>query len=423
MLVPGTSETSATANSAQPAGLLAGVGAGLAARYGDDIAVRYLPYAAAPAPYRASQSGGVAGLTSLLGGLCDSTQVVLAGYSQGADIVGDVTSAIGHGRGPISAARVLAVGLLSDPRRDPDTPQLGAPAPGQGIAGPRAEDFGELAGRVRTHCAPGDLYCSTSPETSPALSAIGRAFTGTAALGTDSTSSDSAATTASGLIASSVTRQVVIVLGGLAGFAANLPTIVDDLAQLPNRVLAGDIAGAHQLAGDLNTQFEPLVTMAGKVDLHLVAQALSMAAPLDSSGTTATAAQIVDILARVDIARVARDAGIAQELTWRAVSKVSSGDPLGAGLEMIGLIPVAADLAGVAAVALTGEGGAQLAGLAQSFTTTTPSSPEAGAALAELAREGGDAARFYGGGVHQTGYHDAVTILLNWLTSQIDTAR
>ncbi|WP_156161843.1 cutinase family protein [Nocardia vulneris] len=418
ILVPGTTETSPAANPTQPAGLLTTVGNGLSARYGGDIDVRYLPYPAALAPYRPSQNGGVAAMSSMLSGLCASTRVVLAGYSQGADVVGDTTAAIGQGRGPLDPARVLGVGLISDPRRDPATPQLGAPATGQGIAGPR-DDFGALANRVRTVCATGDLYCSTDPNAAPALSAIGRAFTSGNAL-PDSAGSFTPAAGAD-LDPSSVTRQVVIVLGGLAGVAANLPAIVDDLGQLPARLAAGDLPGLHQLTGDLNTQLQPLVEMASKVDLRLVARALTLAAPLDQSGTVGTAAQIVNVLAGVDVARAARDIGTAQEIAWRALDKLTGGDPLSGGLELIGLAPIGADLAGIAAAALTGEGGAHLSGLASSFTELT--SPDTSQAFADLAREGGDAAQFYLGGVHQTGYDAAVVQVLEFLTSQIDTAR
>ncbi|WP_280433447.1 cutinase family protein [Nocardia brasiliensis] len=420
ILVPGTTETSPAANPAQPAGLLTTVGNGLSARYGGDIDVRYLPYPAALAPYRPSQNSGVAAMSSMLSGLCASTRVVLAGYSQGADVVGDTAAAIGQGRGPIDPLRVLGVGLISDPRRDPATPQLGQPATGQGIAGPRV-DFGALAARVQTVCATGDLYCSTDPDAAPALSAIGRAFTSSNAVPDAAGSVSASPAAGSDLDPSSVTRQVVIVLGGLAEVAANLPTIVDDLGELPARLAAGDLPGLHRLTGDLNTQLQPLVEMASKVDLRLVARALTLAAPLDQSGTVGAAAQIVNVLAGVDVARAARDIGTAQEIAWRALDKLTGGDPLGGGLELIGLAPIGADLAGIAAAALTGEGGAHLSGLASSFTTMT--SPDTSQAFADLAREGGDAAQFYLGGVHQTGYDAAVHQVLEFLTSQIDNAR
>ena len=90
-------------------------------------------------------------------------------------------------------------------------------------------------------------------------------------------------------------EQVVTVLGGLTGFAQDVPAIIGDLAQLPGLITTGNIGGLHQTAEDLNNQFAPLVQLASGIDLHLVATALQLAAPLDTSGWTEIAAQIVSI--------------------------------------------------------------------------------------------------------------------------------
>lgn len=419
VLVPGTGETNPGADPTRSVGMLAPIGDGLRARYGNDIDVRSLAYAAAPAPYQQSESGGVQALSGLLAGLCPTTQVVMAGYSQGADVVGDVTSTIGRSQNPIPASRVLAVGLLSDPNRDPSTPQLGQPVDGRGIAGPR-DNFGSLADRVRTVCAAGDLYCATSPEESPGLAAVGRAFTGNSSLLDDTTTSSSTGV----LDPSSVTRQVILVLGGLAEFAANLPAIGDNVLRLPPTVLAGDIGGTHRISGELNNLFSPLVRIADEVDLHLVARALSMAAAADPSGWTAVAAQVVDIIARVDLGRVATDVGLAQEVAWRAVDRLALGDPVGAGLELTGLVPVAADLAATAASALVGDGASQLTGLAADLTARTdPATSAALSDMADLVRQGGDAAEFYTSGVHQSGYGPGVQDVLDWLANSIDKSK
>lgn len=73
----------------------------------------------------------------------------------------------------------------------------------------------------------------------------------------------------------------------LTGVAANIPAILDGLAQLPAVVAAADLARAHQIVGELNNAFNPLVRVPSQVDLHVVAQVLSLAAPLDSSGRSA----------------------------------------------------------------------------------------------------------------------------------------
>ncbi|MGV9832918.1 cutinase family protein [Nocardia niigatensis] len=411
ILVPGTGETNATANPAQPVGLLATLGKGLAARYGGDIDVRYLPYPAAAAPYASSQTEGKQALSSLLGGLCSDTRVVLAGYSQGADVAGDVASAIGTGSSTITASRVAAVALIADPRRDSATPQLGTSTDGQGVSGPRTQGFGSLTDRVRTVCASGDLYCATSDQSSPAWSALGRAFTGE---GQDST--PAASTSSDGqLDAATMARQVIVVAGGLASFASGIPALLGDLGALPGAVLAGNIPEAHRLSGEINTAFSPLVQLADKADLGLVARALDLAAPLDSSGTTAIAAQIVAILARTDLSRVATDIGSTQEIAWRATEKLAGGDVLSAGIELVGMVPVAADLAATAAQALTGTSGS-----GSSLTSALTSNPDTSGVLSDLARQGSDAARFYTSGVHQTGYETYLPAVLDWITAQID---
>jgi hypothetical protein len=225
-----------------------------------------------------------------------------------------------------------------------------------------------------------------------------------------------------GLDPSEIVGQVVGVLGGLAGFAADIPSIVGDLAQLPALIGAGDIPGLHQVAGDLNNEFSPLVTMAAGIDLHLVARVLALAAPLDTSGWTGVAAQIVDILAGVDIGRLATDIGQAQDIAWNAADKLADGDPVGAALALTGLVPVAGDLAATAASALTGDAGARLTGLAHTFTAAT--TPDTSTALTDLARQGGDAARLAAPGGHENGYTTTgIRQVLDWLTSEIDQVK
>ncbi|MFF3566843.1 cutinase family protein [Nocardia jiangxiensis] len=435
VLVPGTWETQ-TASAGQPTGTLAPIARGLRQRYGANISVRTLATST-------SETEGVHTLSTTLEGLCSSTKVVLAGYSQGADIAGDLATSIGNDQDPLPASRVAAVMLVSDPHRNTSTPQLGKPSPGQGIAGPRNEDFGALAGRVRTLCTSSDLYCSTSPQAASALAAVGRAFTNTPATndtetpspdqtstptptpatnspstsGTDS--AQPAADSIGGLDPSEVIEQVVSVLSGLAGFATDVPAIIGDLAQLPGLITSGNLPGLHQVSGDLNNQFAPLVQMASGIDLHLVAQALALASPLDTSGWTAIASQVVAILANLDIGRIASDIGQAQEIAWSAVQKLTTGDPAGAALALSGVIPIAGDLAVTAASALTGDAGAHLAGLAHTFTTAT--SPDTSNALADLARQGGDAARVTTWGAHQNRYTTGQ--VSSWLTSRIDATR
>ncbi|WP_206024533.1 hypothetical protein [Rhodococcus sp. 14C212] len=62
-----------------------------------------------------------------------------------------------------------------------------------------------------------------------------------------------------------VRDQVLTVATGLT--ALDVPAIVHNLTLLPQKVAALDACGAHQIAGELNNRFSPLVKMAAAVDL------------------------------------------------------------------------------------------------------------------------------------------------------------
>lgn len=226
LMAPGTWETSATADPETAVGMLAPIGNGLEAALGEDIDVRYVPYAASAfdqgLTYSQSKDTLLAALRETLAGLCASTKVMLAGYSQGADGIGDIAADIGHGRGPIPAQRVVGVGLLADPKRDPsNTTALGPHAPGRGLAGIRPGGFGELSSVVRTICLEGDLYCSIREGAQPFLAAIGQVFSGNADLS---------------VFAGELSRSLISELSGSALAALN-PTIsalTDSVASLPN---------------------------------------------------------------------------------------------------------------------------------------------------------------------------------------------
>lgn len=175
-LVPGTWETSPSADPSKPAGLLGAVGEKLKRSYGSTITVIYPNYSASAfdkgKTYAQSESEGVARLQDLIK-RCPSSQNVLGGYSQGADVAGDVAWQIGHGKGPVDPGKVDAVGLVADPKQG--NAQVAGPTPdGQGIAGTRDGGFGELEQKVRQLCAPGDLYCSTNSAQHSFLAGLGQ---------------------------------------------------------------------------------------------------------------------------------------------------------------------------------------------------------------------------------------------------------
>lgn len=128
--------------------------------------------------YNDSRSEGTARANDELAQMyknCPLTSYVIAGFSQGAVIAGDIATNIGAGQGPVPANQVLGVMLIADGRRVPGPgqaievgqtpPGIGAEValrglnvPGITMTGPRP-GFGALAGRVFTICAPGDLIC------------------------------------------------------------------------------------------------------------------------------------------------------------------------------------------------------------------------------------------------------------------------
>ncbi|MEC3918973.1 cutinase family protein [Nocardia sp. CDC160] len=159
--VPGTWETS---DSDPREGMLSLVTRGLPG----SVRVDYVSYPATALPwegevYGRSEREGVnntRGMIADLAGRCGATRFALVGYSQGANVAGDVAAEIGSGIGVIPPDRLVAVGLLSDPRRSPTDLLIGPPVEGAGAAGARPGGFGWVSPVVRTICAVGDLYCS-----------------------------------------------------------------------------------------------------------------------------------------------------------------------------------------------------------------------------------------------------------------------
>jgi hypothetical protein len=110
---------------------------------------------------------------------CPLTNFVMAGFSQGAVISGDIAADIGAGNGPISADRVLGVTLIAYGRRDgvsgTDVPGPldgvgaevalgGLDLPGITMTGRRDGGFGALDDRTNQICAPGDLICASPSD-------------------------------------------------------------------------------------------------------------------------------------------------------------------------------------------------------------------------------------------------------------------
>ncbi|WP_083954801.1 MULTISPECIES: cutinase family protein [unclassified Rhodococcus (in: high G+C Gram-positive bacteria)] len=508
VMTPGTWETTSDADPRVPVGMLAAVGNSLKTKYDNKVEIFYTPYAASAfdqgKTYGDSKTTAIDAINdkvSTVAANCPQTEFIFSGYSQGADATGDIASAVGNGKGPISADKVLAVGLLADPGRGTEGESVVGPSvAGTGIADPRPHGMGTLTGRVATICDPQDLYCSIDKGRNSILGALGTvlskspgastdspvvgggsrlataltsdfshadlsgigddvadltaalnpperqsinvssvAHSATSLLGTlsplaelltsaaanpastsrlaaapagtsenaanqvlaDAQASDlSGALSSVNRIASAATQLIDTgntslatrspEAGTLAGTAAalnnqvaplaatppdvlgqassvlavlkprvvvdqvlniatgitsiNYPAILNDLAMLPQRVAALDVAGAHQIAGDLNNQFAPLVKMAADVDLTWISQILS-AIP-DPTGTAQIAAVVCDLLSRVDITRIANNVGQIQEIAWQLLE----GNPAA----LTGLLPIGLDLASAATTMITG---------------------------------------------------------------------
>ncbi|MFJ2665169.1 cutinase family protein [Nocardia fluminea] len=310
LMAPGTWETTATADPAVPIGMLAPVGNGLAAALGEAIDVRYVPYAASAfdqgLTYSQSKDTLLAALREMLSGLCASTKVMIAGYSQGADGAGDVVADIGNGRGPISAERVIGVGLLADPKRDPSTTTaLGPHAPGRGLAGIRPGGFGQLSPVVRTICLDGDLYCSIREGAQPFLAAIGQVFSGNADLPA---------------FAGELSRSLVSQLssGALAGVKPTMSALTAGVEALPvdSSSATTEVAEIGTEANSLAGVLRPLRELLAFVQKFPAAREKLWAAAAGSPESAALA--ILDVLDQMDIeaalAATTELAGAAQRL-------------------------------------------------------------------------------------------------------------
>ncbi len=193
LVVPGTWESSGDDDphnpTANPNALLLNVTRPIRAQFPESrVDVYTVPYVAqfsnpialppdGQQSYNKSRTEGAGRATDVLAKMhvdCPLSTYVLAGFSQGAVIIGDLAARIGAGDGPVPADQVLGVTLIADGRRvDGQATTIGTDPPGNGaevalkgvnvpgisMTGPRDGGFGALAPRTNTICAPGDLIC------------------------------------------------------------------------------------------------------------------------------------------------------------------------------------------------------------------------------------------------------------------------
>lgn len=576
LFIPGTWETNEAADPAQPIGMLKPIAEAIQREHGATSAIYFTPYMARAFDnghtYADSKHTALTNARKALrdyGTRCTGAKFTITGYSQGADAAGDIASDIGNGRGPISADRVLGVGLLSDPAAGTTgETAVGPRTPGKGIADPRPRGMGALSGRVTSICDPNDLYCSIQKNANPLLGQLGSLLSKlpsdsrlAGALTSDFSKADlpglaaavrelaaslvdprgvdltrvreqadtvehtirplaelvgsgaavkqlatapagsaehnagkvlngaaqadlsgavSAANTISGNatdllnngvetlpagspqvaalsgLSDSLNGQIEVlitlpagVLESAAGILALLKPsemvnqaldvvakvttldfrgILDNLALLPQKVLARDAAGAHAIAGTLNNQLRPLVDLLAAVDVKWVSQVLSMVP--DSHGFLQIATIAASVLSTIDIPKLAEIAGRIQEVAWSVLEKLApppgqQPDPAGAAAALSALLPIGQDLAGVAMGMLTAE--RKDAGLDDLTAALATSKPSPGINLFDLIGDGISAAMFFASNAHvnygalivdETG-RNAIGWLGDWLNSRI----
>lgn len=236
--VAGTWETNKNANPQTAVGLLKAVTDKATTNSGGTIDSIFPAYEATAfdqgVAYADSKADGIKATTDTLrerAARCPSTTFGLSGYSQGADIAGDVAEQIAQGDGPIPASRLGATVLIADPRRGTAGETVVGPnPPGHGIAGPREHGFSGL--NVMTICDPApDLYCAT-PGNDNLLNGIGSVLGNVGLSGTGDSAPTNPADTAT------------------ARDLANLN--IESVKTAPSRIQAalsaGDSAGARTIA-------------------------------------------------------------------------------------------------------------------------------------------------------------------------------
>lgn len=151
-----------------------------------DVAVDYPAQATSWDNYVASSSAGATSVKNMLTeqvGRCPNQKIVLLGYSQGAQIIGDALGGGGGGRlGPETppvphevSNRVAAVILMGDPRHMADQPFTVGTATRDGRL-PRELDqqLTPFAERVRSYCDAEDRFCDSGRSVPVHMTYLGK---------------------------------------------------------------------------------------------------------------------------------------------------------------------------------------------------------------------------------------------------------
>ncbi|ARE37880.1 cutinase (plasmid) [Rhodococcus sp. BH4] len=328
LIIPGTWETAEDADPSIPVGMLKPIAHSIADTNGSAAQIYTLPYMARAfdngKTYADSKSDGLARTKDVIAEIatkCSDTKFTITGYSQGADIAGDLASEIGNGSGPIKAEQVLAVGLLADPGSGTDGEAVIGPKPsGKGIADPRPQGMGKLSGRVASICDPKDLYCSIQKGSSPVLGSLGSVLTKARSAGGDGQVADNShlatalasdfsqadlpgLATVTGNLTSELSKtDGTVDLEKVASSATTLADTISPLAELlgfggANPVTNGQLAAAP--AGTAENNAGHVLDEASKSDLSsalsTVTAIADTASKLASKGSTTLPASSPDL--------------------------------------------------------------------------------------------------------------------------------
>ncbi|MBT2263537.1 cutinase family protein [Rhodococcus erythropolis] len=328
LFIPGTWETGEGADPTVSVGMLKPIADSIADKHGSAVQVYTLPYMARAfdngKTYADSKSDGLSKARHILSetaAKCSNTKFTITGYSQGADIAGDLASDIGNGSGPITAEQVLAVGLLSDPGSGTEGETVIGPHPsGKGIADPRPQGMGKLSGRVASICDPKDLYCSIQKGSSPLLGSLGSVLSKAPSGGGDGEVGDNSRlatvlasnfsqadlpglVTATGNLTSELSKtDGTVDLEKVTSSASTLANTISPLAELldsgaVNPEASGQLAASP--AGTAENNAHQVLEKAGQSDLSsALSTATSIAdtaSKLASNGTTTLPAASLDL--------------------------------------------------------------------------------------------------------------------------------
>ncbi|MGW2314592.1 cutinase family protein [Actinomadura luteofluorescens] len=296
IVVPGTWETTSAADPNTPVGMLRGVTEPLERRFGDRISSYWVGYNATAfdqgKTYNDSKQTGIDAARKAMTEIsrdCPGTRFVGIGYSQGADVAGDIAAQIGAGKGPIPAASYLAGGAAADPGRGTKGEvNLGDPLPGtRGLAGPRPGGFGAVSGRVANVCLKGDLYCAL-PEENELTATLGTVLSRVGIAN----------------MQGSAERELSTDLGTVNGKPADLTAVPNGVKTLTGQARGKDTAGAARTAGDLARLVGPLQALTRAVANPVLVNTLLNSPP---GSQNQIAGQVLQALSNTDLVGLATD--------------------------------------------------------------------------------------------------------------------